>query len=261
MKKNILWMLSLILILSSCQRDFSTNEKLAWNTNYFYRDYPFIELSYNDRPYSWWVPAPFDDYDTDENGVIVFPYKNQQYYHPVQIAQKILHFLASYHRTGDQRYIEESEKFAQAALDRAVRFKDALYFPYPFDWPFGGSDLVLRAPWVSGMAQGQMLSAFVNLYRDTQEESYIQISHEIFASYYQFERDQLFWVAFVDDNGYYWMEEYPANEPNHVLNGFIFALFGLYEYHLLNGDEHSRELFNAGLTTLEDHLYLYRVPG
>ena len=247
--------------LFSCQTDTNPTEPNSDPPDYLAREYPFVDLAYNDRPYSWWVPAAFDDYTTDEKGVIVFEHKDETYYHPVQIAQKILHFLASYNRTGNSRYIEESEKFAAAILKESFRYKEALYFPYRFDWPFGGSDLVLRAPWVSGMAQGQLLSAFVNLYRETDKDEYLETCHEIFHSFYQFDQSPAPWIAYVDSGGYYWIEEYPEKNANHVLNGYLFAIFGLYEYHLLNQDSLSRELFNASLTTIQDHLHLYRVPG
>jgi hypothetical protein len=48
-----------------------------------------------------------------------------------------------------------------------------------------------------------------------------------------------------------------VSPPAHILNGFIFALFGLYDYYRVTQDEHALELFNAGIETLRSKLHLY----
>ncbi len=49
------------------------------------------------------------------------------------------------------------------------------------------------------------------------------------------------------------LEEYPAAQPVAVLNGWIFALFGVHELAVVGGDERARDLFDesfAGLQSL-----------
>ena len=36
-------------------------------------------------------------------------------------------------------------------------------------------------------------------------------------------------VRTFDSNGNLWLEEFPSNPPSYVLNGFIYAIFGLYD--------------------------------
>ena len=42
-------------------------------------------------------------------------------------------------------------------------------------------------------------------------------------------------VTYTDENKNIWIEEYiMKNEPTHILNGFIWALWGIYDYWLLS---------------------------
>lgn len=64
------------------------------------------------------------------------------------------------------------------------------------------------------------------------------------------------------DNGYAWFEEYAGGtEPLRVLNGHVFALFGLYDYAVLTGSAPAAALFDAGLTTVMHHFDQFRVEG
>ena len=68
-------------------------------------------------------------------------------------------------------------------------------------------------------------------------------------------------VRFVDEKGYVWYEEVAVNPPAHILNGFIFALFGIYDYYRVTKDTHALSLFNQGIRTLKDKLHLYDTGG
>ncbi len=52
--------------------------------------------------------------------------------------------------------------------------------------------------------------------------------------------------------------QYPSLQaPPHVLNGFIFALFGLYDFYKLTHSEVALDLFNEGIETLKANLKRY----
>jgi hypothetical protein len=118
----------------------------------------------------------------------------------------------------------------------------------------------MRAPWFSGMAQGQILSAIARLYEITKNQKYDSVCVKIFNSFKRFKGQHDPWIVHIDEHGYYWIEEYPEHDPNHVLNGFVFALFGLYDYYLLHKDPDVKKYLLAGITTVADHLVLYRRP-
>lgn len=71
------------------------------------------------------------------------------------------------------------------------------------------------------------------------------------------------WISYVDEDGYLWFEEYPLADgrATRVLNGHIFALFGLVLYADKTGDESVIPLIEGGLTTLRDKGTLFRREG
>lgn len=112
------------------------------------------------------------------------------------------------------------------------------------------------------MSQGTSLSAFLRLYEQTGEEAYLDVADDIFATFKRLgPREDEPWTVMVDDDGYYWIEEYPHDPPTHVLNGFNVGLWGLYEYWLFTETEESRALLEAAITTVERYIEEFRVPG
>lgn len=53
------------------------------------------------------------------------------------------------------------------------------------------------------------------------------------------------------------LEEVPSLPRSSILNGWIFGIFGLYDFWLAFKDENARELFMLSLDTLKGHLYEY----
>jgi len=64
-------------------------------------------------------------------------------------------------------------------------------------------------------------------------------------------------IAFTDDSGDLWFEEYIVSPPTHILNGFIWASWGVYDYFLATGDGSARELFDRAVQTLLHNLSRY----
>lgn len=56
---------------------------------------------------------------------------------------------------------------------------------------------------------------------------------------------------------YIWFEEYPANPPSYTLNGYMFALIGLYDWWKVTDNEKAEELFKKGLLSLVKILPYY----
>jgi hypothetical protein len=57
------------------------------------------------------------------------------------------------------------------------------------------------------------------------------------------------------------MEEYPHEVPEQVINGFVFAVYGVYEYYKETGSPDALWILQAALTTLREYVYDFRVPG
>lgn len=69
------------------------------------------------------------------------------------------------------------------------------------------------------------------------------------------------WTVFIDENKYYWIEEYPWIEYTQALNGFIYAIYGLYEYYLLTNDFYCKVLLQAAITTIRHNIQKYRIEN
>ena len=161
---------------------------------------------------------------TDADGILMAYLEGTKHYHPVQIAQRVLVFLNTFRLTGDSVFVHESRKFIDKLLEIGVYERDALYFPYGFSiYPHGGTGTnntqVLTAPWFSGMAQGQVLSALVGLYGVTRDAKYLHAADLVFRSFLELKSEGDPWTVYVDPDRYYWVEEYPLERPSNVLNG------------------------------------------
>ncbi|MFQ5823063.1 MAG: D-glucuronyl C5-epimerase family protein [bacterium] len=113
----------------------------------------------------------------------------------------------------------------------------------------------LKPPWVSAMAQGEGISVLLRAYQLTYHRKYLDIARLALKSFKFNLREG--GVYSVDNDGNIWFEEYPTNPPCHVLNGFIFALLGLWEYFKLTDDKNAKILWEKGLSTLEKNIHLY----
>lgn len=213
----------------------------------------------------WYLGTPlqsFDDYPQDEEGVILFTYDGLEYYNPVQVAQRGIWFGDNYRRTGDARYLERSEAHANRLIADAVEVEGALYLPYRFDFRLHGNKAqVMRAPWYSGMGQGQALSLFLRLHEWTGRAVYREAADGLMKSFLRLHGDGEPSVARLDCEGYYWIEEYPMEVSTKTLNGFIFGIYGVYEYWRVTGNEEAERLVLASLATLKRYLPEFRDPG
>lgn len=184
-------------------------------------------------------------------------------YHPVRTSCLLMTLLGSYLTTHDANYLEKALVVSDEFLATGVERDGALYFPYTFDFNLhGDDDELMKAPWYSGMAQGMALSAYVRLYQIAQDGRYLEACRKIFRSFTIFKGEEnVPWIAYVDSAGFYWIEEYPIQPPANTLNGFVFAIFGLYEYHLLEGDPETKAVLQAAITTVESYMPQFRQKG
>ncbi|MDY0315506.1 MAG: D-glucuronyl C5-epimerase family protein [Bacteroidales bacterium] len=111
--------------------------------------------------------------------------------------------------------------------------------------------------WVSGMAQGQLLSVFLRAYQLLNDEKYLNLSHKVYNSFFLEYEEGGF--RRIDKNGYLWFEEYPTKTPSYVLNGFIFSIFGVLDYYRLTGNQEAKNIWDACVETLEANLHKYDV--
>ena len=266
--KNIRFVtLGIIFIIISC-KDTTIEPNVAQYQNIDnveIDDFSILNLDYNKRPYTMSSLAKPDQNPnpTDSNGIQVFIYNGKTYYHPLNLAQKMEWYLDSFYQTSDPLYLSWVLRYYYKLMDIGTVTDKDLYFTYPFDFDLHGySDQTMIAPWLSGLTQGVVLKVLTRLYEFTGDKRYLEDATKVFNSFNRIANKDNPWISMVDENNYYWIEEYPDNDaPNFTLNGFIFCVFGLYEYYQVTKDEYSEYLLKASLTTIKHYANAFRVKG
>jgi hypothetical protein len=171
---------------------------------------------------------PNDAAPKDSAGVVMVDYGGSvgRQYNPVTIGQAALRYYDRWQfgtGTDDQKAADRTAFFAQVGWLVANQTTDGLWL-YHFHW---GSQVL---PWWSGMAEGLAISGLLRAYSVTGDVSYLPVIARARAT---FERTQsmrgVATTATVSGKGYVIYQEYMPGYNQNVLNGWMYALVGLYE--------------------------------
>jgi D-glucuronyl C5-epimerase-like protein len=97
-------------------------------------------------------------------------------------------------------------------------------------------------PWTSGLSQGTALQALARAYSRLHEQAFLTAAHQALGI---FETPPPVGVRVARPAGTLYAE-YTYAPTDRILNGFIQALNGLYDYTKLTGDPLGQQLFEAG---------------
>ena len=191
----------------------------------------------------------------DSTGIPMLDYRGKigLQYNPIAIAQW---GLGNYNLFSQNQNLERRTKFLAASdwlCDHLEQNSHGLWvWNHHFDWEYRSR---LKAPWYSALAQAQGISLLVRAYRETGVTTYFDAADRAFASFTRSTREG--GVAFTDADGKLWFEEYIVTPPTHILNGFIWAAWGVYDYFLATQSRTARDLFNQAVITLRTNLDRY----
>ena len=179
----------------------------------------------------------------DSAGIPMLDYRGKigLQYNPIAIAQWGLANFNRYASTRDAA--AEKKSFKAADWLRANLQPNALGVPvwqHFFDWEYRDT---LKAPWYSGLAQGQGISLLLRAAAASGKNEYLDSAQAAFESFVRPVYDG--GVVFIDDHQDPWIEEYIVTPPTHILNGFIWALWGLYDYALVFPASPARDALHA----------------
>lgn len=222
----------------------------------------FVKLDLNE-----WAPPRQDTKWADEynepletDSIELFSYRGGTYYHPVFMINRCKHFIDAYSVSEDSVYLRRAIRYVRKLMALSELHNDGAYLPYPFRFAVhGDSSLTFEPPWYSGMAQGAGLSVVMRIYDITEEEEFLDYGKILFATFAHPRSSDTPWVSRIDSAGFYWIEEYPHNEkPGMTLNGFIAAVFGIYEFYCQTDDPRAKSILEMALTTIKQYMPEYR---
>jgi len=183
----------------------------------------------------------------DDRGVPIIPTyadieERRMHYYPIAIGQ---YGLAIYHT-----WLQSGNMDTKAHFLRIVEWfeqnQDASgYWRATVPEPKFG----LAPGWPSAMAQGRGLNILLRGYQMTGNEILAQKAKLALESFRCEVKDG---GILGNWNGLPCYEEYPALNQPHVLNGFIFALWGIWDYcRVFPQDREARQLWDEGIKTLK----------
>jgi hypothetical protein len=176
-------------------------------------------------------------------------------YNPIAIAQWGLANYNLFCENGDDARWQKTLKAADWLADKLEQNAHGLWvWNHHFDWEYRD---MLKAPWYSGLAQGQGISLLLRAhafsgsqkYQHAAEKAFVPLTRPIAEGGVLFEER-----GDEDRRGYLWVEEYLVDPPTHILNGFIWALWGVFDFWLARADASAKTVFDRGVETLLGNL-------
>ena len=168
---------------------------------------------------------------------------------PTTVAQRALGWWER-HLDGDAAALDRFLGHARVLLSGAMRAGAALLWRYDVDVP----KYCVRPPWFSAMAQGQAASVLVRAFAATGDDSYGDAA--LAATRPLVRPDAALGLVSATAEGPV-LEEYPSARPSRVLNGWIYALWGLREAAATLGAAGEERLFEASSGALATRIGRY----
>jgi hypothetical protein len=222
------------------------------------KDYDFSgNTPFHRLPYAldFTASGMLDAYDMirDSSGTVMYPHylingqTGSHYYSPLKIAHYILAIFNDYLRSDDVSLTED--------IRHHLNFLLEIGSTHPNDssvcvWRVPTSVLRygVKSQHVSAIVQGLVISAFLRGFVLWGDERFLETARRA---------SRLMSIPLEDDGvqaASRWgttYEEYPSDPYSHVINGFIFSLFGLYELSQITKDSIAEELYWTGISSLK----------
>jgi len=194
------------------------------------------------------------DYDAhrDAAGVPLLDYRGHvgRRYNPIAIAQWGLGNFNLHRRTGRS---EHEERWLLAAdwlvANLGPNAKGVPVWRHDFDWEYRDT---LKAGWYSALAQGQGISLLCRAHRATGRDVYLRAAEAAFRALGLDVASG--GVRLADGSDGAWLEETVVDPPTHILNGFLWALWGVRDWAVTSGDPDAARLLDACARTLSRNL-------
>jgi len=218
------------------------------------------EFTYTDiNKDSWLDPIGRDYYldrkalyfsPSDQHGIpiVVRGSREAPFYRPTRVASFGLANWNRYRQHGDESCCAAFMKCAEWFM----QFEEGR-FVYRYDL------LDMKAPWLSGIAQGQGISLLTRAYLLMNNAGFLaQAQKALVPLSTPLSEGGL--VSRLPD-GSLFIEEYPQTHPTHILNGYFAAIFGISDLHRVQSSPQTSALLNSCWNTLVANIGKWNVAG
>ena len=166
--------------------------------------------------------------------------------HPVTVCQVGLGAYDKFLFSGEGLYLRKAISCADWLCDHGIKVDCGLKWVVPYEFKLFG----LKKGFHSGLIQGQAISLFVRLARYNQE--YLRVAHMAYK----------FLTTTIDNGGCrlpgcHVYEEYPSATESIVLNGYISAIWGVWDLAKYTKDEAIENELRGSLQSLIAIIYRY----
>lgn len=193
------------------------------------------------------------NYLFDKEGVPLLDYKGDIgiQYNPCAIAQYGLGLCSMWYETKEIKYLEKILVQAEWLIDNTVQGKNGIG---RLEYSFQGEayNQIMNVGYISAISQGQAISFLLRAMIILKRWDYMLTVEKLFKSFQYSIFDG--GVVNYDEEGMMYLEEYPTIQISCVLDGFIYAMFGVYDYYLISGNDHAEKIFNDCCNTLKKRL-------
>lgn len=205
---------------------------------------------------------------TDKNGIAMWDYARAEgrfsrgragrlgihkEYVPWVISFYALGMYDLYYENPRKAYLGKFYKHADFLVENLTERENFGVWLVQFPW--NAPCYLCEQPWVSGMYQGLGLSALVRAWAISRDEKYLVTAQRALLSFEVPVPNG--GVLKVDNKGFVWYDEYACKRRANVLNGFLFALIGIYEYYDVSRDPKALTLFKNGIKTVRRYMHKY----
>ncbi|MBW3536138.1 MAG: D-glucuronyl C5-epimerase family protein, partial [Gemmatimonadetes bacterium] len=193
----------------------------------------------------------------DERGVPMLDYHGHVgvRHNPIAIAQYGLGNFNLWRDTGEEARRERFLTVADWLVDTLVPNEAGLHvWRHPFQWEY---QTLLPHGWYSALSQGQGISLLARAHAVTGRAGYLEAARAAFETFFHEMEDG--GVVHTDADGYVWFEEVILQPPTHILNGMMWASWGMYDLWLHTGDARAKERWETAVRTLADNLDRFEV--
>jgi hypothetical protein len=196
-------------------------------------------------------PEGIFEVPVDDAGVAMWDYKGylglQKKYNPTMIAFYALSMYNLYYDTLDENYLDNfftnTDFLVKTIVERGT------HGVWLYDFPWISPGYVCKVPWVSSLAQGLGVSVMARAWALTKNNDYLLTAKKAVASFKV--PVSKGGVLKIDKKGFWWYDEYCCQKSANVLNGFLYALIGLFELYDLTKIRQANLLFTKGIETIE----------